>query len=163
MHFSRDKRSSRGDTIVEVLIAIAVVSSVLAGAFSVTQKSAQAVRSSQERGEMLQLLKGQVEQVRAFALAADDISDPIYVSGYFCISESSGDRVDMAPSANINDHTTWTNCRNFGSSNLYNVAISYNASDEVFTAIGKWDRIGGGINQVQLTYRILPTPLVTGP
>ena len=37
-----------GDTLVEVMIAVAIISSVLSGAFLVSQKSARAVRDSQE-------------------------------------------------------------------------------------------------------------------
>ena len=42
--------SERGDTLVEVLIAIAVVSLILGGAFVTTNKNLQATREAQERG-----------------------------------------------------------------------------------------------------------------
>jgi prepilin-type N-terminal cleavage/methylation domain-containing protein len=80
MRSSIRRLSSRGDTIVEVLIAIAIVSSVLAGAFTVSQKSTLAVRDSQERGEVLQILQGQVEQVRALALDQSDDTSGVYAT-----------------------------------------------------------------------------------
>ena len=44
-------KSSRGDTIVEVLLAIAITSVVLAGAYVAVSGSMKASRAAQERGE----------------------------------------------------------------------------------------------------------------
>lgn len=63
----RTHQRQRGDTIVEVMIAIAVISSVLAGAFYMTNHSTRAVRDSEEHAQALQLLQGQLEQLRAAA------------------------------------------------------------------------------------------------
>jgi type II secretory pathway pseudopilin PulG len=60
-------QKQRGDTIVEVIISIAVISSVLVGAFYLTNRSTRAVRDSEEHSQALQLLQGQVEQLRAIA------------------------------------------------------------------------------------------------
>lgn len=65
-----------GDTIVEVLIAMAVVSLVLAGAYTSTRKSANATRTAQEQGEALKLAESQVEQIK---VALDSVP-PIAVS-----------------------------------------------------------------------------------
>src|SRR4051812_37199404 len=59
------KSDQRGDTIVEVLIAMAIISSVLAGAFFFTKPSTQNIRDTEEHSQALQLLQGQVEQIRA--------------------------------------------------------------------------------------------------
>lgn len=136
----------RGDTIVEVLIAIAVVSSVLAGAFTVTQKSTKAVRDSQERAEMLQILQGQVELVRAIALTATDDTSGIYSGGSdFCIN----------PTSHTEIAATDPHCN--GISGLYDVSIHYSAAPvNTFTFNGQWDRLGGGTNTMQLVYRIDP-------
>jgi type II secretory pathway pseudopilin PulG len=62
----RDKLQA-GDTIVEVVIAIAVIATVLTGAFIVSSRSLTAVRDSEEHSEVLQQLQGQVELLRAAA------------------------------------------------------------------------------------------------
>jgi prepilin-type N-terminal cleavage/methylation domain-containing protein len=62
------KDNQRGDTIVEVLIALAVIGSVLVGAFVVTTRSTTGVRDSEEHAQAMQLLQGQVEQLRSYAL-----------------------------------------------------------------------------------------------
>lgn len=60
-----NKINMRGDTIVEVLIAIAVVSLVLAGSYASTRRSANATRTAQEQGEALKFAESQVEQIKA--------------------------------------------------------------------------------------------------
>lgn len=57
--------NSRGDTIVEVLIAITVMSSILGGAFVSARRSTNATRASQERVEALTIAQGQLERARA--------------------------------------------------------------------------------------------------
>lgn len=155
--------SARGDTIVEVLIAIAIVSSVLAGAFSVTQKSTIAVRSSQERSEMLQLLQGQVELVRSIAVTAKDKNDEIYSTSpkYFCIDSVSRTRSAFASMSNEADYGN--KCKKLGSGNLYRLAVTYNDSSKVFTFFGSWDKIGGGSNTMNLFYRISPGTIAIAP
>lgn len=55
----------RGDTIVEVLICVLIVSLVLAGAYVTTQRSSVGIRNSQEHSQVLKLIQSQVEQLRA--------------------------------------------------------------------------------------------------
>ncbi|MDB5181697.1 MAG: hypothetical protein JWP13_460 [Candidatus Saccharibacteria bacterium] len=152
----------RGDTIVEVMIAIAVVSSVLAGAFTVTQKSTLAVRDGQERGEMLQILQGQVELVRAVALTQTTGPSSIYSSSpkYFCIDSATRSKVGYPASVTSSPFPTTdtssypTQCKSI--SGRYNIAVTYNSTTNTFTFLGNWDRFAGGTNSMQLSYRIVP-------
>src|SRR5690348_16021050 len=57
----------RGDTLVEVLICILIVSMILTGAYVTTNKSSLRVIDSQERAEGLKIAQGQLEQVRQSA------------------------------------------------------------------------------------------------
>jgi len=86
--------SFRGDTIVEVLIAIAVLSLVLGGAFVATNRSLQGTRDAQERINALKLAETQIEQLKAMS-ADDDVGvadQPFNFSGTGCtrIDPSSG-------------------------------------------------------------------------
>jgi type II secretory pathway pseudopilin PulG len=56
-----------GDTIIEVLIAIAVASIVLAGAYSITSRSLGGIRSAQEHTEALKYAQNQVESLKQLA------------------------------------------------------------------------------------------------
>ena len=62
-------RDQRGDTIVEVLICIAVIALVLVGAFAVSNHSAQTVQDSAEHTQAQQILQGQIESLRAYVTA----------------------------------------------------------------------------------------------
>ena len=55
----------RGDTIVEVLIAVAILAFVVTSASATTTRSSSTVRASQERGEALKLAQSQVEYIIA--------------------------------------------------------------------------------------------------
>lgn len=156
LHSRKPSVSNKGDTIVEVLISIAIVSSVLAGAFTVTQQSSHAVRDSQERAAMLQLLQGQVELVRALTVgdATSPIPIPTSAGQYFCIDPSfrsvqtyTGGR---APTNNLS--VVPRLCK--GVNGLYNMGISNNSG--TFTFEGWWAKIGGGTNYMSLSYRIVP-------
>ncbi len=73
----------RGDTIVEVLVAITVVSMVLGGAYVTTNKSLLATRGAQERSNALKLTESQLEQLKA--LAASGSTAVLNASAPFCI------------------------------------------------------------------------------
>lgn len=150
------KAAGRGDTIVEVMIAMAVISSVLAGAFSVTQKSSQAVRSSQERSEMLQIVQGQLELVRAEAMTAQNMSNPIYSGTTFCINEATA---TVQPISDLSNYPPA--CTGRGPGELYSVNIRYISAEESFRVEGTWDGLSGARNTVALSYRIAPGGVVT--
>lgn len=66
-----------GDTIVEVLIAITVISMVLVGAYIATNNNTLANQTTQERAQAVQLVQSQIEQLRA----AGSINDGWCFSG----------------------------------------------------------------------------------
>lgn len=59
----------RGDTLVEVLICILIVSMILTGAYVTTNRSNLRVIDSQERSVALKLAQGQLEQIRQSAVS----------------------------------------------------------------------------------------------
>jgi type II secretory pathway pseudopilin PulG len=58
-----NKLTQRGDTIVEVLIAVTVVSTVLVAAISISNKSLQQIRMAQERTEAQKIAQQSVEKI----------------------------------------------------------------------------------------------------
>lgn len=62
--------SQSGDTIVEVLIAIIVVSVVLGAAYVSAHQTLNSNRQAEERAQALKFLQGQVEQIKANTAAA---------------------------------------------------------------------------------------------
>lgn len=136
-----------GDTIVEVVIAIAVIAVVLTGAFVVTNRSLTAVRDSEEHSEALNLLQGQVEQLRNGALSLKS-SETGNGAKAFCFD--SGGTNTLLPSASCTQNT------------LYSLSVQECSSSvcppsgltTTFLCIATWDSLNGGKDQVQLTYRV---------
>jgi prepilin-type N-terminal cleavage/methylation domain-containing protein len=62
---TKRSRIERGDTIVEVLIAIAIVSLVLVTAYTISNKNVEAVQANQERIQAQHLVEGQIESLKA--------------------------------------------------------------------------------------------------
>ena len=61
MHI-RQRINSRGDTIVEVLIAISLISFILTGAYIILKDNTRVIQESQERTEATEVLQGQLEE-----------------------------------------------------------------------------------------------------
>lgn len=130
---SHSKINSTGDTIVEVLIAIAVVSLVLAGAFTSTRRSANSTRTSQESGEALKLAESQVEQIKS---AIDNNTPDVLGAGNFCLL--AGVLTATCSTGGI-PYTTRT-FHTMGSSN-YRVVVN-------------WPGLSGNNISVEMDYRI---------
>lgn len=81
------ERAQAGDTIVEVLICIAVVSTVLVGAFLVSSRSTAAVQDSAEHTQGVQYVQGQVEALRTYLQGntAADVSSKLPTHTTFCM------------------------------------------------------------------------------
>lgn len=57
----------QGETIVEVLIAVAVIGMTLGGAFVTTNRNIQASRNTEERSAALKIAESQIEQLKTLA------------------------------------------------------------------------------------------------
>lgn len=156
--------NDRGDTIAEVLIVVAIISSILLGAFTVTQRSVKTVRDSQEYAEGLNLLQGQVELVRDNALKAADTQSGVFSDStpYFCINASTTpatiqklNGLTTLPSLESDNFASYQSaCGNING--RYNVAVHYNRSSNVFEFHQRWDSVNGSRQQINLSYRIYP-------
>lgn len=173
-------RPGRGDTIVEVLISIAIISVVITGAYSIANRSLHQGISASEHTEALNLATGQLEALKfreQKSTTADFNSNFANFSagGYpnFCLSTAA---------AGPSDTTNWpplTNGTNPSSLTLIGVpGGNYNtkcvspaapAAPKYFININvsqpggtgqplyhitvQWNAIGGGTDQSQLYYR----------
>jgi type II secretory pathway pseudopilin PulG len=122
---------------VEVLLAIAVASAVLGGAFVSASQSFKGTRQSQERAEALTLLEGQLERLKA-ATSNDVAAAAIFAqAGSFCVLDT------LAPQAGT--------C-NQGDAGRYQLGIT--RTGNTFTAAADWIRINGGSDQIRIVYRV---------
>ena len=76
-------RNQRGDTIIEVLISVAVLSLVLSASFGLANRNSQAFRQAGERGEAQKLAQAEVEKLKTY-LSNSSNSMPS-LNSYFCM------------------------------------------------------------------------------
>ncbi len=142
----------RGDTIVEVLIAIAVVSSVLGITYAAMNRNLLNVRDNQERSEAVKYAQAQLEAIKGAWEAGTLPADTV-----FCMNGSSGIDIAAAPTPSLYDDDFENNypieCR-YGGNGLYSVAIVRDNVTSVYRVYVRWDKIGGGRNELIMAYRL---------
>jgi type II secretory pathway pseudopilin PulG len=128
--------NSSGDTIVEVLICLAIMGFTLGAAYSIANRSLLSIRDAQERGEATKYAEIQLERLRY--IVYDKGQQP---SGNFCIKD------DFS-----------TGAASACAKGIYTPSIQYSAaSGGIYTITTSWQGIGGrNIEQVQLYYRAYP-------
>jgi type II secretory pathway pseudopilin PulG len=131
------KIDQAGDTIVEVLLAMVVVSSVLAGAYASATKSLNSNRQAQERTVAAKVVESQLEQLKG--IAGNPAPNIFTEAPPFCVS---------GPTITSGTCTV---------TNGIDYTVSIQRSGNDFTARATWDRAGGGPGeQLDMVYRIYP-------
>ncbi len=132
-----------GDTIVEVLLAIAVVSAVLGGAFVSANRSLNGTRVSQERSEATKLVQSQAELLSAATkdpAASADIFANVGVGNTFFLNN---------------------NLSRGGASTtrgIYTILIRREAPN-TFLVRAQWQKTGSGTaEEMFIRYRAYPNP-----
>jgi type II secretory pathway pseudopilin PulG len=170
----RLNKNIKGDTIIEVLICLAILGFIMTLAYSISNRSLQTIRRSQERIEALKLAEGQLELLKN--LQKNQKSEYASTSGRsssepFCLyvadpSVPSDKGVQLFPaspawSSEISTDDLSVNytgkCSDQGSGNLYNIAIvpPGDVNGGVYKVYVRWEKFGGGANeQVTLEYKL---------
>lgn len=126
------KRQQKGDTIVEVLIAMAVASSVLATSFITMNRNLLIARTSQERSEAAKYAQGQLEALKA----TTDAKLPI-PAGSFCFNLLTG-AISGAPC--VSSYYNASIVRDLSAPRQYRITVT-------------WDKLGGGTETTIMAYR----------
>lgn len=143
----------RGDTIVEVLIAVAVVSSVLAISYSIMNSNLLILRNNQERTEASKIAQAQIEQLKTAWQTTDPSAFPgINGDGRaFCMAPgvtygfSSGAPGTNAPLAGFPAACV---------DSFYHTGITYDSGQDRFLVRVQWDSISNGRSEVIMGYRV---------
>lgn len=131
-------RNQRGDTIVEVLVVLAVLGMALGTSYAIAGRSLINARQAQENAKATELLKEQLETIRV--LAAQGSILPTHSN--FCIGVDGVRKTG----ANTNPECLFEN-------SLYRVTVTQ-SSDQKFTLKAVWDDVGGdGKASATLVYR----------
>ena len=128
-HQSRLRRNQRGDTIVEVLIAAAIVSLVLAAAYALTNRNLLGIQATQEQSYAQKLVQQQVEFLR--------VATTKPTGGCF---NSSGSIVSGDACKITNGGATYV--------------LKITESGGVYTIAATWDAVGGGTANVTVYYKV---------
>ncbi len=141
------RNNQTGDTIVEVLIAIVVVSSVLVGAFSISNLSLKQIRMAQERGEAQEIAKQSTENLNSMIKFDDTL---LTRTTPFCKSATTFGAVDVTDVA----------CSS-GSEGRYKTTITKDNPGDVtdfgFRVNVSWPGLTGSLQEVTINYRVKTT------
>ena len=150
------KLHNRGDTIVEVLIAMAVAGSVLGAALATMNRNLSLTRDAQERTEASKIAQGQIEVLKATIDAGTPVI-PSALNTPFCLLNNggtppfsfSGGIPNVNP--NVDNFTNYpSTCKN----GLYNYVI-VQESTKKYKIYVRWEAIRGGTNnQVTMVYKV---------
>lgn len=169
-------KSQAGDTIVEVMIVLAVLGSAIGLAYATANRSLLNARQAQENVEASQFVQSQIEKVRYMAPSgATNPADPNYSSPNnmytqtqpFCVGD-----VGSATALTAFDTTqpvSTTNC-GFGSTPYKVVVYSCNSvsspmntpcgttsNNDLFIVQASWDdALGDGTDTSTISYRVHP-------
>jgi type II secretory pathway pseudopilin PulG len=159
----RAQARQAGDTIIEVLIAVAVVSAVLSGAFLTTSHTVKNIQQSQEHEEALGLLQGQMERLKVVTKDRAAAAPFFATDSPFCLSTANA-KVDIAGSS-LPAAAYPAQCT-FGPGNRYNIGIiqlrdGSGAHNNVFSAQASWVGPTGANDRVNILYRLFPGSIAT--
>lgn len=144
----RRSRHERGDTMVEVLIAIAVVSLILGGAYVTTNRSLQATRAAQERSIALKLAESQIERIKA--LVSTSPSLVFSAPSPFCISAATGQPVAASNMACGVDANGAQN----SNEPIFHLSITKVGTNDFVLTESWFNASGRTTDQLQLRYRL---------
>lgn len=144
------RAKEKGDTIIEVLIAIAVISLVLGGAYVTTHRSLLATRGAEERVVGLKLVESQLEQIKGLAKV-----DPNQIFGAstpmpFCINQSG-----LPVSATNAECQVDANGAPTANQPQFILSVNRAGDGHTFTVTNQWTDVAGKItDNIQMVYRV---------
>ena len=129
-----------GDTIIEVMLAVAVVGMVLGASYATATRALRTGRFAQEQTEALKLAESQMEKLKYFAglpvgSAGPNIFDS--VSTKFCIDDNFV-RINQCDSI----------------SGLYKLVTDYTPAANLFKVTVTWPRNSAVDGNVQVAYKL---------
>ena len=141
---------SGGDTIVEVMVVLAVLGLAIGIAYATANGSLAATSGAQENSQATEVLQSQIEALR-YMSDNPDPSNNIFQPGPYCITSPVGDFVvNVWPGATTPDPACIET-----SAQQYTTSITYASGSNTFTLVTKWPDIHGqGTDSVTLVYRL---------
>lgn len=130
--------SQKGDTIVEVLIAVGIVSLVLTSAYALTNRNVQGSQNIQEQGQAQKMVERQIELLRSHRDTAPDL----------CYDEN-GVSQTLTPDCRFTSSGVTAPVGFTGL--VYQVAITPDGS--AYRVSASWETLGGNMADVTMYYK----------
>jgi type II secretory pathway pseudopilin PulG len=144
------KLDNIGDTIVEVMVVLAVLAMALSVSYATADRSLLNIRQAQENQQATELAQGQVEELRTLTSPSSPVN--IFTAGSYCLSTTAP--YSKLPSCGFNYGGQSTPLV----SALYTLNVSYtaiSATGGTFTVTVTWPDVQGqGTDSIQLVYRL---------
>lgn len=136
--------SERGDTIVEVMVSLAVLALAFSISFATANHSLLTTRNAQEHAEALQYLASQVEFVRS-----DSPDSRLYSAGTFCMDPANGALIKPVTTA------CTINPIGYQLTIVYSPASAFGVNQDEFTFDVSWPGVGSvGQQHEELQYKV---------
>jgi type II secretory pathway pseudopilin PulG len=149
--------NSVGDTIVEVMVVLAVLGLAVGISFATANRSLLATRAAQENSQATSYLQSQIEELRY--LAPTGSGQNIFVNGqFFCVNTTTNTVVTgFSGGYNTTSLASYSNYPAGCVHSFYHIAIAYSAAGDTFTLTAYWDDVQGqGQDTATLNYRVHP-------
>lgn len=165
MYFMIKRLSQRGDTIMEVMICVAVVGLILTSAFILSNSSQSYQRGAQERNEAVAIAQSQLEKLRNYADTHVLPTATATSNKAFCVVDQSTYTTFTAnpatAAANDTNLATYpTECKDINSAGQFRYAIwppgtFPGAASNKYTVTMRWvSPTGDGIDHLDMYYEI---------
>jgi len=170
------KKNQAGDTILEVLIAVAVLSLVLTSSFALANRSTQANRQAAERSEASKIAQQEIEKLKLF-MSSPGVTIPAE-GQYFCMNDDATGIIDLGDTGDApivpNDDRSFVSsaytravadgCVD-GNNDLYYKLIQRGTGNNntTYTAYIRWPAAtGNGVDQATIVHRINQDLITSG-
>lgn len=145
------RRNTRGDLLIEVMLAIAVIAIVLTGGYVLSHRGLDSSNNANRRSQAQALAQAQIER-----MVNTQNADPNNLSKYTLYDESTNTGVPFCILGNgvvdIDMNPATGACYNY--ENPIKVWNVYNPSTKTFTVTAKWGSEDTADNQVKLYYKL---------
>jgi prepilin-type N-terminal cleavage/methylation domain-containing protein len=142
----------RGDTIVEVLISVAVISLVLAAAYAITSRNTATTQDTQEHNQAQQIVQQQIERMRAMS-ASGTLATLDAMTGGCIIGSGSTLTANAGTDGSCDLRLDGATCAP-GDSPCFHVAIKKDASTKIYHVAVSWDGLRGDTSSISMEYGI---------
>lgn len=161
-------RNQKGDTILEVLICIAVLSFIMSASFALANRSSATNRQSAERGEAFKTTESQMERLKQYLSTVTTVDQLPPSGSKFCMKADNTPTTTIVGTvatpadfqAAITVNAEYSVCKTGEFYYTYlqrGPDVSLGIGDNTFVSYTRWENASGkGIDQATMVHRLYP-------